>query len=395
MAKKIELARIVRVSTVPLFVYTLLRTQVEAIANTGADVTIVTSPGGLHHSMQPINNCQYKHVNIAREISLVADIKSLVRLVALFRAEKFDIVHSNTPKAGLLCAIAAKFAGAPIRLHTFTGQTWVTASGVKRAILKFCDKLIGLLNTHCYADSPSQRDFLIKNKVIREEKISVLGKGSLAGVNLARFSQANFSELDKKTIRNSVNIKEDQLVLLFVGRMTRDKGIFELIEAFGQLLASNENVVLLMVGPFEQGIEQKIRMHAQKYGKDKIIFAGFCPKPENFMAIADILCLPSYREGFGTVVIEAAAMEVPAIGTKIYGLTDAIVDGETGLLVEPRNVEQLTDALKTLVSNPELRQTMAKNAKMRAVQEFDSNTFGALVIDDYRSLLNDMHPSSE
>ncbi|WED41883.1 glycosyltransferase family 4 protein [Legionella cardiaca] len=388
MAKKIELTRIARVSTVPLFVYTLLRTQVEAIVNAGADVMIITSPDDLNHSMQPIHNCQYKHINIAREISILADIKSLIKLTSFFRKEKFDIVHSNTPKAGLLCAIAAKLAGAPIRLHTFTGQTWVTSKGIKRAILKFCDKIIGLLNTHCYADSPSQRDFLIKNKIINAVKISVLGKGSLAGVNLSRFRRENFSEIDKKTIRNTVKISDDQVVILFVGRLTKDKGIFELIEAFGKLVESKANAVLLVVGPFEQGIEQKIKIHAQKHGDERIIFAGFCPQPEKFMAIADILCLPSYREGFGTVVIEAAAMEVPAIGTKIYGLTDAIVDGETGLLVEPGNIEQLSNALKTLTSNPELRQKMAKNAKIRAIKEFDSKTLGNLMIDDYKNLLS-------
>ncbi|ASQ46400.1 glycosyltransferase family 4 protein [Legionella clemsonensis] len=388
MAKKIESARIARVSTVPLFVYTLLRTQVEAIANTGAEVTIITSPGDLHHSIQPICNCQYEHVKIAREISIISDLKTLIKLVMLFHVKKFDIVHSNTPKAGLLCAIAAKLTGTPIRLHTFTGQTWATASGIKRAILKFCDKVISRLNTHCYADSPSQQDYLIKNKVIHEKKISVLGKGSLAGVNLSRFSQSNFSEVDKKAVCDSLNIKKDQLVVLFVGRVTRDKGIFELIESFGQLLENNVDAVLLIVGPFEQDIEQKARMHAQKHCKKNVIFVGFCPQPEKFMAIADILCLPSYREGFGTVVIEAAAMEVPAIGTKIYGLTDAIVDGETGLLVEPKNVEQLTVALKTLASNPELRQKMAKNAKARAIREFDSGAFGDLVINDYKNLLN-------
>lgn len=390
MAKKIEMARIARVSTVPLFVFTLLRTQVEAIVNAGAEVTIITSPDDLLDSMKPISNCRLNPLFIAREISPFSDIISLVKLIKLFRAEKFDIVHSNTPKAGFLCAIAAKLAGIPIRLHTFTGQTWITMHGIKKLVIRFCDKLIGLLNTHCYADSPSQRDFLVEDKVINQSKISVLGIGSLAGVDTTRFNQANFSEFDKKRTRDLVKINDDQLVLLFIGRITKDKGIFELIESFGNLLKNKSDIVLLIVGPFEQGIEQEIRIYAQQHGGDKIIFSGFCSEPENFLAIADILCLPSYREGFGAVVIEAAAMEVPTVGTRIYGLTDAIVDGSTGLLVYPKNVEQLTAALRRLILDSQLRFEMGQNAKTRAINEFSSEKFGALVVSEYEKLLNNL-----
>ncbi|KTC81415.1 glycosyltransferase family 4 protein [Legionella brunensis] len=387
MAKKIKLARIARVSTIPLFVFTQLRTQLEAIGDTGADITIITSPDELLSTMK-ISHCKLKTVRIVREISLFSDIISLISLIKMFRSGQFDIVHSNTPKAGLLCAIAARFAQIPIRLHTFTGQTWVTMSGIKKSIVKACDKLIGVLNTHCYADSPSQRHFLIQSKVIKPEKISVLGIGSLAGVNIARFNPTNYTEADKNKIRDSVKVKQNDLVLLFVGRITKDKGIFELIKAFGELIKNEKEISLIVVGPFEQGIEQDVRVLAQQCAGDKVIFPGFCVEPENFIVIADILCLPSYREGFGTVVIEAAAMGVPTVGTNIYGLTDAIVDGKTGLLVEPKNVEQLTAALKRLVLDEELRAIMGKNAQKRAINEFDSKKFGHLVVEEYERLLN-------
>ncbi|KTD06809.1 glycosyltransferase family 4 protein [Legionella jamestowniensis] len=391
MGEKIKLARIARVSTIPLFVLTQLRTQLEAIGSTGADVTIITSPDELLNTID-IKPCKFKPIRITREISLFSDFISLIKLIRIFRSQKFDIVHSNTPKAGLLCAIAAKISSVPIRLHTFTGQTWVTMSGFKKLIVKTCDKLIGMLNTHCYADSPSQCSFLIQNKVINSRKISVLGIGSLAGVNIARFNPNNYTEADRKQIRNSVKVNQNDLVLLFVGRITKDKGIFELIKAFGEIIKNRNEISLLVIGPFEQDIEQEIRALALQCAGDKIIFPGFCSEPENFIAIADILCLPSYREGFGTVVIEAAAMGVPTVGTNIYGLTDAIVDGETGLLVEPRNVEQLTAALEKLVSDDKLRKKMGQNAQKRAVNEFDSNKFGTLVVDEYEKLLNNAHP---
>jgi glycosyltransferase involved in cell wall biosynthesis len=387
VSKPIHLTRIARVSTVPLFIFTLLRTQVEAIRDSGACVTIITSPDEMMEQFKSIESCDFKPLVIERDISPWSDVLSLLQLIRLFRREKFDIVHSNTPKAGLLCAIAGKLCGVPIRLHTFTGQTWVTMNGLKRCILKFCDKIIAGLNTYCYADSPSQRDFLIEKKIIQTEKIKVLGGGSLAGVDTLRFNEAKFSMLEKAHIRASLQIREDELVLLFLGRITREKGIFELIETVGQILNDHLNITLLMAGPFEQGIEVEVKAYAKEQCKEKAIFSGFCVQPEKFIAIADLLCLPSYREGFGTVVIEAAAMGVPAVGSRIYGLTDAIVDGETGLLVEPKRVEELKEALLKLICDHELRHKMGQNAKSRAITEFDSKKFGLLLVQDYEKLL--------
>ncbi|MBA4697260.1 MAG: glycosyltransferase family 4 protein [Legionella sp.] len=395
MVKKIHKSRIARISTVPFFIYALLRTQVRAIAATGANVTLITSPDDLAALMKNFDTCQFMPLSIHRDIRSFSDIRSLIQLIRIFRSKKFDIVHSNTPKAGLLSAIAGRIIGVPIRLHTFTGQTWVTMSGFKRTIIKFCDKVIGWLNTHCYADSPSQRDFLIKEKVIDSKKISVLGIGSLGGVDVTRFNANHFPAEYKNNIRKMMNINEpNALILLFLGRITHDKGVRELIDAFSWLLKNKKEgnlcdrpLQLLMVGPFEQGIEKDIKAYAKKKCNDRVIFSGLCLEPENFIAIADILCLPSYREGFGTVVIEAAAMGVPTIGTNIYGLNDAVVDGETGLLVEPRNVMQLKEALTILINNEALRNSMGEKAKKRALEAFDSRTLDQMMIQEYEKLL--------
>ena len=184
-----------------------------------------------------------------------------------------------------------------------------------RFVVKFCDKLIAILNTRCYVDSFSQRDFLIRKKVASHEKLVVLGNGSLAGVNLARFTQDNFSIKSKCKIRNMFNISEQTVVILFVGRVTEDKGLYELLTAISYLLADGHDVSLLIVGPFEQQYEYEIRRFAQENCENKAFFTGFSTSPEAFMAVADIFCIPSYREGFSTVVIEAAAMGVPTVGT--------------------------------------------------------------------------------
>lgn len=387
MSKLLQNIRIARVSTIPFFVFTQLRTQLEALADAGAQVSIISSDDELSENMQAINGCMYKPISISREISLFADVVTLIKLWKLFRREQFHIVHSTTPKAGLLCAIAAKLACVPVCIHTYTGQPWVTMKGIRKALVKYSDKLIALFNTCCYTDSFSQRDFLIKNKITRSERLRIIGSGSLAGVDTERFCLDNFSDEDRRQLKESLKINDSTKILLFVGRVTEEKGIFELIEALYQLLKIGHDVVLVIVGPFEQNNEDKIRAYAKQYCDSRVIFAGFQEKPEYFMAISALLCLPSYREGFGTVVIEAAAMQLPVIGTKIYGLTDAVVDGVTGVLVEPRNSKQLADTLARLLSDTSLRIQMGIQAKNRALNDFDSKNYNKLLIQEYRKLI--------
>ncbi len=387
MTKKLANIRVARVSTIPFFVVTQLRSQLEAIQQAGAELTVVSSEDELSGQIKLIDGCFFEPVYIAREIRLMKDLSSLYKLYKLFKKQRFDIVHSTTPKAGLLCAIAGKMAGVPVRIHTFTGQAWVSMKGYKKVLLKICDKLTGLLNTQCYADSFGQREFLIQHKILSPSKLHVIGKGSLAGVDLQRFSPSLFTDLQKSQLKASLAIDESTIILLFVGRVTEEKGIFELIQALQLLLKDSQNVVLVIAGPFERQIEEPIKRFAQRTCDDRVLFLGFHSNPEHLFSIADILCLPSYREGFGTVVIEAAAMGVPAVGSRIYGLSDAIIDGETGVLVEPKNPDELYKALNRLLSDEPLRQQMAKQAKARALAAFDCKKCSDLLINKYISLL--------
>ena len=383
--------RIARVSTIPFCMLTQLRSQLQALGEEGASVTVITSPPSEAEALAlgSLSACKFKPISIARNISPLADLISLWRLFKVFKTEKFDIVHSTTPKAGLLCAIAAKIARVPVRMHTYTGQVWVLESGFKRWLLKSCDQLISFLNTHCNADSSSQREFLINQKIYRSSEISVLGSGSLAGVNFKKFNPSNYSAEEKQALRDTWNISPNSLVLLFVGRITQDKGVFELIESFSCLVKKGIDIILLMVGPFEQELEASIKSLAMQSCGNRIIFTDFCEEQEKFMAISDIFCLPSYREGFGTVVIEAAAMCLPVVATRIYGLTDAIIDGVTGLLVEPKNMTQLTEALERLIFDAPLRTYLQQQGMARALNEFDSGISVALLIEQYHQLLLD------
>lgn len=381
--------RIARVSTVPYMVASQLAKQIEVTIRSGASVTVITSEGAkLDQLKSQLPSLKVISVEIARPISIVKDIKALLRLFLIFRREKFDIVHSATPKAGLLSAIAARLAGVPVRLHTFTGQPWVHLSGPVRWLARWSDILIGKLNTRCYADSASQRQFLVGQGVIPAHKLFVIGAGSLAGVDLTRFDAVRFSAQERLALKNKLKIPHHAPVLLFVGRITVDKGVRELIAAFRELKTRGSPAHLIFAGPLdlEVGAAGGISHRDIEVAPDTHAI-GYTKIPEAYMAIADILCLPSYREGFGTVVIEAAAMGVPTIGTDIYGLSDAVVNGETGILVPPQNSTALTMALADLLVDEKKRKQMGDAAKRRAEHLFNANEVNGKVVEEYFHLL--------
>jgi glycosyltransferase involved in cell wall biosynthesis len=254
-------------------------------------------------------------------------------------------------------------------------------------MMRRCDWLIGHLNTHCYADSASQRDFLVTEGLVAPSRISVLGAGSISGVNLERFNPKGSEEKRATSAKRELGIFEQSLVIVFVGRLTKDKGIRELVAAFRMLLRDGKDVELVLVGPFEPERDPLPRetLHELSHNP-RIHVVGFSREPEKYIATADVFCLPSYREGFGSVVIEAAAMEVPAVVSRVVGLVDAVVDGETGLLVPPKEVDALRGALMKMLSSPEMRHRMGRAARVRAVREFDSRIINRLVLEEYKRL---------
>lgn len=388
LTKEIGGIRIARISTVPFFVVTQLKHQIAALASAGARVTVISSDGPELAALDELPGVRCATIDIPRSISPWRDLLALFKLIRLFRSERIQIAHSTTPKAGLLTALAAFIARVPVRLHTFTGQPWVNMRGLKRWLARGSDWLVGKLNTRCYADSASQRRFLIDQKLIDGDVLAVVGAGSLAGVDVRRFDPQRFSANDRGALRRSLAIPDEARVLLFVGRITVDKGVRELLQAFRQLKQAAVNAHLIFVGQFDvdSGVAGGIsRSEIEQLPDTHIV--GYSDCPEAYMAIADILCLPSYREGFGTVVIEAAAMGLPTAGTDIYGLSDAVVQGETGLLVAPRNAAALSGAVGTLLGDDALRRKMSEAAMHRARNRFDAEVVNNLVVQEYVRLL--------
>lgn len=381
--------RIARISTVPFFVVTQLKHQIAMLGQSGALVTVVTSAGAGMEVLRDMGGVRCEIIDIRRAISPGRDALALLRLFLFFRKNRTQIAHSTTPKAGLLTAIAAFLAGVPVRLHTFTGQPWVGMGGVKGRLARLSDVLVGRLNTRCYADSPSQRQFLIDHQILGADRLGVIGAGSLAGVDIHRFDRTRFSQADRASLRRSLGIPDAAPVLLFVGRITEEKGVRELLRAFGVLKLRFPQAHLILVGPAdaESGVDGSISQEDITRLGD-VHSVGYTDSPETYMAIADVLCLPSYREGFGTVVIEAAAMEVPTVGSDIYGLTDAVVHEETGLLVPPKSTEALVTALNRMLDSKSLRTCMGEAARRRAQALFDAEKVNLQIAQEYGALLH-------
>jgi glycosyltransferase involved in cell wall biosynthesis len=330
-----------------------------------------------------------KIIPLERKISLLHDIQSLFELIRFLKTNKFTCVHSITPKAGLIASIAGFITGSRVRVHTFTGQVWASRSGFSRVALKAFDGLIATLVTHVLVDSPSQLEFLRREGVVRGNKARVLGEGSLSGVNLTRFT----SDLEvRRHVRSEHDVSDDDVVFLFVGRLTRDKGVLDLAQAFANVVMTHPaRAYLWVVGPDEEGMTVRMQDALGEF-KERVRFFGLTSTPEMFMRASDVLCLPSYREGFGSVVIEAAAVGIPTIGSRIYGITDAIVEGRTGLLHTPGDASDLAQKMRMLMDDPSLRHELGSSALTRAREVFSQEVLTLKLMDFYGAVLKGSNP---
>lgn len=353
------------VATIPAVVHAFLRVHIHAAANK-YEVTVICNSVDKH--LLDGLNAHFILLPIERKPSPWKDLLVLYQLIKLFRHERFDIVHSIMPKTGMLAMLAALLARVPTRIHTFTGQVWVTKQGAQRMLLKWFDKLIGRFATCALADGLSQRDFLVNEGILLQGKAKVIGAGSICGVDPLRFHP----DIEKKqSVRHDLGIAQEAKVILFVGRLNRDKGMLELAAAFHTIAKQHPNVELLLVGA-EEDVPFRNIQNICNAEREHLHYVSFTATPEHYMNAADILCLPSYREGFGMTIIESAACGVPAVASRIYGISDAVEDGNTGLLFTAGDVGALTRSLLKLITDDGLRQKMGIAARVRVLELFSS-----------------------
>lgn len=318
---------------------------------------------------------------IQRKISLISDLKALFSLIRIFRTQKFDSVHSVTPKAGLLSMLAARVAAVPQRFHFFTGQVWATKRGPFRWLLKNLDKLTYLAASEVLVDSPSQREFLISEGVIEPHRSTVLAEGSISGVNIQRFVP---SEIARTEVRTELGLPSDAFMFLFLGRLNAEKGIAELVRGFQKSGCVELGAVLMLIGPEEEDVLAGLSAETDALATS-LVRIGFTDQAQRYMAAADVFCLPSHREGFGSVIIEAAACGVPALASNIYGINDAVVDGVTGMLHPVRDEEAIAAGMKLMMVDRIRLGRMGASARERALARFSSERVTAALVGFYKS----------
>lgn len=364
---------IVNFFLVPYFAALSGRYRVSLAVNTAEGVALPELPG-----------VRVIPAPIERKISPWRDARALAVLARLFRRERFDAVHSFSPKGGLLSTVAGRLAGVPVRIHTYTGQVWATRRGATRSMLVAADRTIARCATHLLADSPSQCRALTEAGIVpRNRACRVLASGSVSGVDPARFRP---DSLARAAVRDELAIDGAAPVIVFLGRLTRDKGVLDLAQAFARVTTTGPAPILLLVGPDEEGMRMGIERSSGP-AASRLRFVDYTRAPERYLAAADVLCLPSYREGFGSAIIEAAAAGIPAVGSRIQGITDAIVDNVTGLLHAAGNAAELADRLALLVGDATLRVRLGDAARQRALKDFSQETVASALLAYYRDAI--------
>lgn len=345
----------------------------------GYDMVAVTSPGPELDSLRHDDGFHCVAVPMHRRISPVADLVSLVRLVIVMAKERPWVVHSMTPKAGLLCMIAAWLTGVPVRVHTFTGLVWPTATGLKRRLLMMTDRITCACATHVIPEGKGVLHDL-QHGGITSKPMRVLGHGNVKGVDIERFDP---SRLGAQTASGA-------FTFLFVGRIVSEKGINELVEAFARLHEEQPATRLVLVGNYETELDPLSQ------GTRRIIDAMDAietPGPKRGDDLvsaydeADCFVMPSYREGFPNVVLEAGAMGLPSVVTDINGSREIVENGKNGLVVPPRDAAALYDAMKLMATDNEARQRMAREARPMIVSRFERGYVQRCQIEFYKDVM--------
>ena len=384
--------KLIRITTVPLSLKVLLKGQLRFMASNRFDVKGVSSEGEELKEVRENEGIVMKAINMSRKITPFQDLKSLWEMWNFLRKEKPQIVHTHTPKAGIIGMLAARLAGVPHRLHTVAGLPLMEAIGTKRKILNFVEKLTYSSATRVYPNSKGLYDFILQNNFTQSNKLKIIGNGSSNGINITFFSPEQVSETEKGALREKLNIQPDDFVFVFVGRIVSDKGINELIKAFSELQTAENNepagIKLLLVGGLESDLDPLNPETLAEINQNKdIISVGFQQDVRPFFAISDALAFPSYREGFPNVVMQAGAMGLPSIVSDINGCNEIIVEGENGLIIPPKNVEKLKEKMLTLAKDKNLYTKLKGNSRRMIENRYEQSVVWNALLEEYEGLL--------
>ena len=376
--------KIIRITTVPSSLKVLLRKQLRFMSE-HYEIVGVSSPGKTLSEVAEQEGIRTAGITMTRAITPLKDLKALWSLYRLFRQEKPTIVHTHTPKAGVLGMIAGRLAGVPVRLHTVAGLPLMEATGSKRTLLEKVEKITYAAATKVYPNSGNLSTFILNNKFCAPSKIKVLGNGSSNGIDTSYFCKTGELETDGAKLKSELGIADNEFVFVFIGRLVRDKGIEELVEAFSRLKLQFSNVRLLLVGPFEPKLDPISEKTAQLIRTDeRITLVGFQQDVRPYYMISHALAFPSYREGFPNVPMQAGCFDLPCVVTDINGCNEIIKEEENGLIIPAKDVDSLESAMKRLMQDEDLYLHMKKQARRMIVERYEQQLLWNIILKEYQ-----------
>lgn len=384
--------KLIRITTVPLSLDKLLGYQL-SFMNRYFTVTAISAEKNELERVAAKYGVSNYHVELTRAITPVQDLKALWKLYRFLKKEKPEIVHTHTPKAGLIGMMAAWMAGVPLKMHTVAGMPLLEATGLKRKVLNFTEKLTYFFADKVYPNSFVMKEIIIKENFCAGEKLHVIGNGSTNGIDLAYFKAEHLTKEERIALRRELGISPDDFVFVFVGRIVGDKGINELVISFKQISKSanqqiSENCKLLLVGPLESELDPLLPETLKEIeANTDIVMTGFQKDVRPYLTISDALAFPSYREGFPNVVMQAGAMGLPSIVTNINGCNEIIVEGENGTIIPPKNSEALQEAMVKMLTDSTWRQQLQQKARPMIASRYDQQRVWEALLNEYQTLL--------
>lgn len=353
---------LIRITTIPISLEKLLDGQLKYMSEEFDVIVISSWDNGRLKKVADKEGVRYKSLELTRSITPYHDLRALAKLTVYFLKIKPDIVHTHTPKAGVIGMLAGLLSNTPVRVHTVAGLPLMETRGIKRRLLNFVEEFTYSCANIVLPNSFRLKDFIIQQKFTTEKKLAVLGNGSSNGIDVTHFDPKTISKETTEVILQTYNIKPSDKVILFVGRIVKDKGIEELVKAYKKIEPKNTKLVL--VGEMEEELDPLNQETIQEINSNpNIIHTGWQSDVRPFYKISDFLAFPSYREGFPNVVLQAGAMGLPSIVSDINGCNEIITHNHNGLIIPPKNIEQLATAMQILLENRETYESLQVNAR--------------------------------
>lgn len=378
--------KVIRITTISGSLKVLLKGQFKFMKANGLKIIGVASGYEDLEEVKVSEGIDVVEINMSRKITPFNDIRSLLLMYKFLKKEQPQIVHTHTPKAGIVGMLAAKLAGVPIRLHTVAGLPLMEASGGKRKLLDFVEKVTYACATKVYPNSKGLHDFILEEGYTSQDKLNVIGNGSSNGIDTSFFAKENIPAEHQDQLKKELQIHANDFVFVFVGRLVGDKGINELVEAFSKFKTQNSK--LLLVGPLESDLDPLLPETLKEIETNQnIISVGFQKDVRPYFVISNALVFPSYREGFPNVVMQAGAMELPCIVSNINGCNEIVVEGENGTIIPVKDAEAITVAMQKLMEDKDYYLSLKNNARPMIQARYEQSVVWNALLDEYNMLI--------